>query len=1404
MNLIMQNIPRTVSLIEPKNDLRFGRDGLSLQDFDSDLGYVLLGEPGMGKSTEFDAATHGIDSTRCISARRFIRYNLNHDRELRTKIIFIDGLDEMRVGGGDPRAVLNKIIYGLKALEIPKFRLSCRSDNWLGSSDRKELGSLLDNKEIPVLQLNPLDEDGIREIVSQRGQDADTFIQQAHEYGMDALLGNPQLLDFLVTSIRVKGWPDSQLKMLENACQELVQERNDEHRDARSFAPSEPREAILTAAGKLSAYMLIANKAGWARDDTDDSEILSLRDLECHQGLSLHAAFDSRIFKGSPRSKIPIHRLVSEFLGARYLDKKIQSGQSARRVLSLLMEHNGILLQDLRGLAAWLAAFNGQARAILIQLDPSTVAFNGDTRGFRPTERDKLLTKLEQQIHLNSEWPSAAALNALTGNEGIPIIQDLTNSTERSENRQTLVYWLLRGSSQRYSHTSVSDWRTDHESLMKIVLDHGWQSSVRCEALGALSRILHHVPQRSILLRDILKELQEKRISDEQHNLRGKLLYLIYPDELRPAEVWDYLVARPATGLGSIYKTFFASLVDRSNEDQIKELLDSLCDHASEAIPKLEDQKLSDIVIQLFARGLELFGDELSTPELYRWFELVEFDYTTSQLTAARKSRPSFGQRYETNSAIHDWLNQRENIQYSLIEHGLRIEEAKTASESLFGTIALKFVGKSAPEGIRIWCLERAVQLWDSNQNVARELASWSTRVQEGWEPPLSDEEIISAVSDIPGLIQWNDQRLKAKAQAELEISEIKKKQEEIRGAHQKQKQKKLKILRQQQTELAKGQCSPVILDELAHVYFDNPGTNENNPETRLQSYFEDDDSLVQATLTGFRSLLDRDDLPDLDQIIQLYEDGQRSYFALPFLAGMEETCKVSKDLSHLSETGIRRALAFYLITELPRQRFPFIDHFGNNHGKFPTWYKQALKLYPEAVADSLVSVHNADVRSKNPPNLHMDEMVSDPAYARVAKLAVHRMFTVFPSRCSARKLESLRLVLWSGIRNNGMTTGALQNIISKRLNRKRMDIGQQAQWLGAGLFVDRDIYIPMLIDFLSAGEEIRMHHVIDFLVPTSYRLLTPQNISEWNSDEIRQLIQTFGRRMYPPIFQGRAGIVRGEQRIRRRFRVLFADCIVELERRTCDDARKALDTMASDASLQAWKREIIDAQERQARHRRAAKHSDLSLEQIQKTLKGSSPANAADLVGLVLDTLEKLADDIRNGTASAWRQYWDWDGKPRRPSEPKPENDCRDILLSGLATELEKCQIDVQPEGSYADDRRADIRISYGSNLAVPIEIKKNSHIDLWRGITEQLVPKYTRDPKSDGYGIYLVFWFGAEYMGVVSPDGSIPQEPTELKDLLEKQRDPELSKRIHIVIIDVARSGRFIKNNHLLTFIS
>jgi len=66
----------------------------------------------------------------------------------------------------------------------------------------------------------------------------------------------------------------------------------------------------------------------------------------------------------------------------------------------------------------------------------------------------------------------------------------------------------------------------------------------------------------------------------------------------------------------------------------------------------------------------------------------------------------------------------------------------------------------------------------------------------------------------------------------------------------------------------------------------------------------------------------------------------------------------------------------------------------------------------------------------------------------------------------------------------------------------------------------------------------------------------------------------------------------------------------------------------------------------------------------------------------------------------------------------------------------------DAKREGNYVGDKSADIHVSFceANGFSIPIEIKKDTHNDIWRAIHEQLV----RDLGADRHWIYLAFWFG------------------------------------------------------------
>lgn len=246
---------------------------------------------------------------------------------------------------------------------------------------------------------------------------------------------------------------------------------------------------------------------------------------------------------------------------------------------------------------------------------------------------------------------------------------------------------------------------------------------------------------------------------------------------------------------------------------------------------------------------------------------------------------------------------------------------------------------------------------------------------------------------------------------------------------------------------------------------------------------------------------------------------------------------------------------------------------------------------------------------------------------------------------------------------------------------------------------------------------------------------------------------------------------------------------IYRLGKHLTHDAFQALVRLQDDPSLVAWRDELAFVLADQARQRRELAFKYPLVAQVIETLNQGRPANAADLQALTSSYLSDLHADLRNGPTDGWKAMWNVD-RYGKPTEPRPENDCRDRLLDLLRPRLLPIGVAAEPEGHYAEDKRADIKAITGS-LNLPVEIKRHYHADLWTAPCEQLKALYARDPGTADRGIYLVLWFGAEVAPLPSPPHGIasPQTPSELEAALFKtlpQSDREL---IEIIVIDLAR---------------
>lgn len=249
----------------------------------------------------------------------------------------------------------------------------------------------------------------------------------------------------------------------------------------------------------------------------------------------------------------------------------------------------------------------------------------------------------------------------------------------------------------------------------------------------------------------------------------------------------------------------------------------------------------------------------------------------------------------------------------------------------------------------------------------------------------------------------------------------------------------------------------------------------------------------------------------------------------------------------------------------------------------------------------------------------------------------------------------------------------------------------------------------------------------------------------------------------------------------------LIGSVIEQLGTLPGDAADRALKGLIVDPRLARWHDQLRFAHERQRIVHRDASYCHPSIAEVQRTLRGGAPANAAVLAALLRDRIADISADLRGGDSNPWRQFWNVD-RYSRPTEARPENACRDALVDELRSRLSP-EVTVAPESRHASDTQSDID-AWCSDVKVPIEIKKNSHRDLWSALRRQLIGQYTTDRATSGYGIYLVLWFGASETKP-PPDGRRPATPEELRKSLERELTDDEARKISVIVMDVTKPG-------------
>lgn len=1362
---MVEPVPRTVSIIKEDSDGSPEAASKRLAEYRDCSAYVLLGSPGAGKTTTFRQEADSHENGKYVSARDFINLNDSelNDPEWSDKLLFIDGLDEMRAGAQDGRTPIDKIRGNLRKLRGSKFRLSCRTIDWWWTNDRQKLEQV--GAEILLLTLDPLTNESIPEILHQHGKpkngNPEEFISQARKHGLDEWLKNPQTLLLLADSIDEQGgWPRSRRELYEKACETLLSEPNEEH--LISGARQISMDTLSKTAGRMCAVQLLSGVAGYTlppgKPNKDYPALEEVVPIENGKQTARTRAFDK-----IPRLEriAPEHQCTAEFLGGRYLAKQVEQGFSVNRILTLMSSMDKVVVPKLQGVAAWFAVYSRPVRKKLIEDTPLEIILYGDVESFDTEDKLLLFDKLKEKTSTNP-WcidivRRSTPLHGLANPDLHEYLKEALRQPAPDYNEQSFRYLVLKALHCGSNLPEVSD------SLLKIIRDGKSRPANKEMALNVLIQSCAGTAEAGGLLKKLLLEIREGTVQDFHGRLLDTVLAELFPKHISADETLDCLMDSGQPSTATFHISWADRFVEQLSPEQLTDILNRLVARVNDARqPNLSQASFKPFRVFL-AILQNLFSPapdrKISLLDLRHWLETAwcsEIQHTVSS---------SFAQ---IASSVHDWLRLQPDKHREIFENGVREWSnrknfklhARETGNWLFGL-------RPTPD-FWPWCLDLAIQSQTPEtaefflQQVVNALSSQNADIG------LSLDDVQARIAKHPKLREALKTML-VRHLPENHFEEIEMRQRRMAmDLHERKQihQDWITEIKAHETELRENRGPSGFLHNLALAYWGGfYDVDGNQPSERIRNLLDNDHNLIQVVLEAFKKAISREDAPSVSEIIRHAKRGQPHPLALPCMAGLEETGSPPP-----TDQQTRRALAFHYFAD-----------YDLPGAVSPAWYKSLLAERPDLVAEILIRRIRFQMRKRKEFLADSYELAFSDTHMKVASLAALPLLKSFPVRCTTRQLHELGHLLAAALLH--CKHANLRKLLNEKLaarKTKSMNIGQHVYWLAARFIISPKTHRHQLESYLHKDDR-RMRYFAEFVCQGS-------TSSEWDNllkgKCLVPLIQLLGSSFRyisfdegvawnsPPI--AASGMVR--------------ELVNHLANNPSPTATETLSHLVADNSLSQWRIYLQDAADEQRSLRRQSEFTHCDINELLQTLDKKRPANMDDLVVLLLEDFDEMSKKIQDGSTNDWHQYWNQLPK-RNPKEwsPKEEPDCRDAFLSDLQEKLEPLGIHAHREGSYANDTRADIQVDY-KNLNLPIEVKKSHSKDLWKGIREQLIPKYTRDPSAGGRGIYLVFWFGED--SPRNPKTKIrPANPDELQHQLEDSLTPEEADKVSIHVIDVAQ---------------
>lgn len=387
---------------------------------------IVLGEPGIGKSTELERVFY-LEKQKAESSESVVlHFKLNQyqaGEELRRDIFEGDDIKRWKAGSHQLHLFLDDLDEGLlsiktlaallctKLRELPAerltIRIACRTAEWPQTLE-KAVKAHWGDQDVKILEIVPLRRSDVAEYATSRGIDPVAFICQVIEKEVVPLAIKPLTLKFLVGIFSEnKELPKTQAQLYADGCWQLCEEFNDSRVDAgkRSFLSA---DQLLAIAERIAAVTIFANCAAIRMrpnlDDVSDADITASKICggieeargtpfqiteECIREAVKTGLFNSR---GSNRMGWA-HQTYAEFLAARYIKRHRMNIPQMMSLLTHPIDDNSRIIPQLHETAAWLARMDEEIFRAILKADPK-VLLKSDIATVDWEDRHVLVEKL--------------------------------------------------------------------------------------------------------------------------------------------------------------------------------------------------------------------------------------------------------------------------------------------------------------------------------------------------------------------------------------------------------------------------------------------------------------------------------------------------------------------------------------------------------------------------------------------------------------------------------------------------------------------------------------------------------------------------------------------------------------------------------------------------------------------------------------------------------------------------------------------------------------------------------------------------------------------------------------------------------------------------------------------------